>query len=267
MTLPDFAQLSADAALSDATYTEGDGPAAAAFAALGHKVIARREDPHHQAAITVDQAGQIYLNASGSRITGGSAADALGDVITDMDVSAIAPEGLVTSGLVTAGPFRRAFDIFQWAAPIIATSRVVLDGHSLGAWTVGFAGSFLPADQVVRVSCFARPKGATVDYWNAVAPELRAKIATVIYNSDLWAGYPWRAASAIDLGDHGQRDPGPDPAAPMTWCHLPGASILWLPGPRGGFQTLTEAQWRGGRNPMDHALTSRYRPALAALAA
>lgn len=221
MTAPDWKRLALAGKRCSAVYLPDGDAAAAAFAALGSTVLGRYCDDRHQAIAHVAPDGTPTLSISGTRVSEGTMADHVGDLLEDVDC---APLDLGDGICVAAGAHQGLDNVWAWALPFFgAASSIDVEGHSLGGWRTCYTPLFLPEARIGRLFALEPPKPANAAYWAKYAGPLR-QLVTIVHGRDPWFAWPW-----ISRG----------------LAHPPGQSLIWLHD--GTWSLVSEEEWPGGK--------------------
>lgn len=214
----DWPALLASILRCDAAYCESETLARAEFAALGASVIAWCSTATHQAVLSVPADGIWTLTMAGTRLSEGSALDAVSDIWQDADFVPTAVEG----GRVASGAFARGRETFAWALALLPQGQALrVEGHSLAGQTAHLAPLFVPASALHSMIAWEPPKAADMGYYAHWALAF-TKCRTIVNGRDPWAAWPW--------GD----DELLHPPGPLLWLH------------DGNWMWTGEKDWLGG---------------------
>lgn len=217
-----WAAILAAARRAQAAYVSDAAGARQAFEALGLTFLGQYQNGSHQAVLTCDANGAVYLSISGTRFSQWK----FGDLLEDVDID---PLDLGGGALVTSGAYEGLEAMWAWALSLAPVGCVFnVEGHSLGAWRARYTPCFLPAARIGALHGFESPKGANATFWGRYADEL-AGMVHVVHGRDVFVAWPLVGG----------------------WQH-PDADHLWLTGD--GFQVIRPAQWPGPRVFSDHSI-------------
>lgn len=173
----------ASAQRCNAAYIEELSAAQAAFSQLGMSFIAQYMNATHQAVLSKDTQGSIYLTIAGTRLTQGNNVDLLDDAW-------LAPQPCPKGGVVPAGVYAGMWDFWQWVqSNVPAGASVNVEGHSLGGERALLTPLFLENARIGDIFAFEAPQCATQEYWDAYRDELSSAVQTVC-GADVWFGWP-----------------------------------------------------------------------------
>jgi hypothetical protein len=216
-----WASILAAAKRAQAAYIEDAAEAKAAFEALGLEFIGQHQDVLHQAVLSRDRTGAIYLSISGTRFGEAHNADLLEDVYL---LPVMAPRG----GVVAAGVYNGMAEFWTWVNANVPDGAINVEGHSLGAERALLTPLFLPKARIGSLHAFEAPQCASPAYWTAYAAELAGAVHTV-NGGDVWYGWP-----------------------PVSQYRHPNANLIWLTG--SGYEIIKPSQWPGGLSMGDHSI-------------
>lgn len=222
----------ASAQRCNASYVEGMSASSAAFTQLGMEFIAQYQTATHQATLSKNTQGGIFLTIAGTRISEGNNVDLIDDVW-------LAPQACPKGGVVPAGVYAGMTDFWRWVfANIPQGANLTVEGHSLGAERVLLTPLFFPGERINDLFAFEAPQCGTQEYWDAYRDVLGRAVQTVC-GADIWFGWP--------------------PA--QGYVHDAQAQLLWVK-PTGVSKTTT-AQWKStytawpiGLNYPDHQIVN-----------
>jgi len=215
-----WAAILAAARRAQAAYLGDTDQAQLAFEALGLRFHGHYQNDSHQAVLSQDAGGAVFLSISGTRFAQGK----LGDLRDDIDLQAM---DLGQGAKVTAGAYGGLDAMWRWAKSLVPHSSVFnVEGHSLGAWRTRYTPCFLPREQIGALHGFESPKGANRAFWTRYATEL-AGMVHVINGRDAFVAWP-------PVGD---------------WCH-PDVNHVWLT--QTGFKLIPPQVWPGPLSFADH---------------
>lgn len=237
-----FQTLLESARRCNAIYIEDTTQMLNEFDNLNHEVISIYLNDDHKAVLSIDRNDTgsdftTYLTLCGSRVSSGTMQEKFGDLYDDMDTTPLQIEPGI---LVPTGPWNGCEELYLWASD--NCSKLFIEGHSLGSRS-RYARYFLPSSSIERIISFGPPKFASPAFWNKY---LLPGDITCIYRRDLWAGWPFEL-----IGN-------------SLWTQPPGQSILYIEDHN--FARITEKDWAGGLDPLDHSIDGAYIPALENLA-
>jgi hypothetical protein len=217
-----WASILAAAKRAQAAYIEDAAEAKAAFKALGLEFIGQHEDVLHQAVLSRDAAGAIYLSISGTRFGEAHDIDLLDDVY-------LLPIHVGSGAVVAAGVYNGMAEFLAWVHANVPAGTVInIEGHSLGAERALLTPLFLPKAQIGSIHAFEAPQCASSEYRQSYADELAHAVHTVC-GADVWYGWP-----------------------PVSqYCH-PASSVIWLTGT--GYKLIKPSEWPGGLSMGDHSI-------------
>jgi len=226
-SLTDFKLILAAAERANAAYTEDATSAALQFQNLGQMFIGQYQNQDHQAVLSRDSQGAVYLSISGTRFSQGAFADLLDDAFT-VAVSVGAPH---VGMKATEGAYHGLDVMWDWALSMVPAATVFnVEGHSLGGWRTLYTPLFLDPKRIGQLVTFEAPKGANAKYWEFYADIFKSAI-NVVNGADIFYGYP-------HLGE---------------WVHA-NQEVLWLH--KTGYEVITPSQWPLGLWEPDHSLTT-----------
>jgi hypothetical protein len=208
---------------AQAAYIDDTNSSMGAFQMLGYSYIGQYQNTSHQAVLSHDDAGQIYLSISGTRFSQRK----IGDLLCDIDTK---PFNVGDGAMVAKGAYEGLDDMWRWTLGLTPPGTVLtIDGHSLGAGRALFTPLFLPSSQIGDVYAFESPKFANAKFWEMYP--LDSAVHTV-NEADIFYGYPF-------VGDQ------------MTH---PDRDVLWLR--NFGLQVIRPNQWPRGFSIPNHGIDS-----------
>lgn len=209
---------------ANAVYVEGDGPSQAAFVQLGDRWLGQFRNATHQAVLSTDPTGQVWLSISGTRVSQFELADVIEDASLEPQV--------VVAGKVTQGVVYRMAEVWNWVAQIVPKDRTIaVTGHSLGGARTHLTPLFLDAVRIQSIYSFEAPKFCNGAYYDTYKDLFQAKMICVLNGRDSWAAWPW-----VD----------------MRWQDRPRQDHLWLN--NGSFQMIDPKNWPGLGKMSDHSM-------------
>jgi hypothetical protein len=219
-----WASILAAAKRAQSAYIEDAAEAKAAFEALGLEFIGQHEDVLHQAVLSRDAAGSIYLSISGTRFGEAHNMDLLEDVY-------LLPVPVGGGAVVAAGVYNGMAEFWAWVhANVPAAAVINVEGHSLGAERALLTPLFLPKAQIGSIHAFEAPQCASPAYWESYVDELGLAVHTVC-GRDVWYGWP-----------------------PVSQYRHPASSVIWLTGAGPGYEIIKPSEWPGGLSMGDHSI-------------
>lgn len=207
---------------AQAVYIEDHDEAKAAFEKLGYTFLGQYRNLNHQAVLSCDGKGAVYLSISGTRFSQGNIESAA-DLFEDVE---LLPLEVSPGAYVTKGAFNGLDAMWAWAKSIVPAGTVfTVEGHSLGAWRTRYTGSFLPPEQIAALYSFESPKGGNDAYWLTQKPAI-SKLTSVINGRDVFVAWPL-----------------------LGWRH-PNQQVIWLQ--YSGFTVIDPHTWAGPMSIEDH---------------
>jgi hypothetical protein len=220
-----FAQISAACNRAAAAYAYTEAEATQQFQALGNTLLGFYTNDDHQAVISTDVKGAVYLSISGTRFTECK----FDDLFDDFDL-ALFDLGDDDGSKVTQGAYNGLNQMWEWAKSFVPAGTVFnVEGHSLGAWRTLYTPLFLPSNEIGMIHAFEAPKGANELYWQKYATQLASSV-NVVNQNDIFYGWPEFDSEVCH------------PEIPTLWLHPIGYDVI-LP-----------SQWPEGWDFSDHSV-------------
>jgi hypothetical protein len=234
------ADVLAAAERASAAYAMGVDASRAAFEALGLAWHGLYQNADHQAVVSSDPVGRVYLSIAGTRFSAGKFADVLDDIETSWVAVGQGAE-------VLKGAYQGCRELYAWAlgnAQVPKDSWWHVEGHSLGGWRARYAPLFMPVDQLTQLVTLESPRSANAIYYERFKGVFEERALSVVNGHDIFVDWPWLSTEA--------RHP------PQDWWHLLADGSLSVEDP---------TSWPGGISREDHdvdLVVSRLRALAAA---